>query len=368
MLGSLADRRGRAGAVDGAPARAARAARLVPRDRAERRAVPRLGDLRADRDRLRGRPLSDDVFGFERSGVDDLLRRAAAVLALMGPIGFVRRFLRKFAIWAVALRWSTSPGGSSRRRSRRALVGEPGEQHGSFWLARRPRVAVTVSWAPLVADYTRFSRDRRSALFGSGSATCSRRSSSSGSARSSCCPRRRPEPAGADPDRDRGRRRRGRPRPARAHRGRDGRGLRERLLGRDLDAEPAAARSAARADRSPAAIATLGALAINMRSYQQFLLLLGAVFVPLLGVLPAHWLYSGAHYTERDFFGSPAFRLGPIVAWAAGLPALRVALPAGRPRLLERPDREAPGARVPDRRLATELRACLRPDRGCFRP
>ena len=55
-----------------------------------------------------------------------------------------------------------------------------------------------------------------------------------------------------------------------------------------------------------------------MRSYQRFLLLLGAVFVPLLGVLSAHWLYSGAHYTERDIFGSPAFRLGPIVAWAAG--------------------------------------------------
>ena len=55
-----------------------------------------------------------------------------------------------------------------------------------------------------------------------------------------------------------------------------------------------------------------------MRSYQRFLLLLGAVFIPLLGVLAAHWLYSGAHYTERDIFGSPAFRIGPIVAWSAG--------------------------------------------------
>ena len=29
-------------------------------------------------------------------------------------------------------------------------------------------IAVTVSWAPLVADYTRFSRDRRSAFYGVG--------------------------------------------------------------------------------------------------------------------------------------------------------------------------------------------------------
>ena len=29
-------------------------------------------------------------------------------------------------------------------------------------------IAVTVSWMPLVADYTRFSRDRRSAFFGVG--------------------------------------------------------------------------------------------------------------------------------------------------------------------------------------------------------
>src|SRR4029453_16569770 len=67
-----------------------------------------------------------------------------------------------------------------------------------------------------------------------------------------------------------------------------------------------------------AVLATAGALAIDMRSYQRFLLLLGAVFVPLLGVLVAHWLANGARYTRRDVFGSPSVRWGPIVAWAAG--------------------------------------------------
>src|SRR6185437_1956081 len=65
-------------------------------------------------------------------------------------------------------------------------------------------------------------------------------------------------------------------------------------------------------------LATGGALAIDMRSYQRFLLLLGAVFVPLLGVLVADWLLAGAHYTRQHVFGGPAVRPGPIVAWVVG--------------------------------------------------
>jgi purine-cytosine permease-like protein len=47
-------------------------------------------------------------------------------------------------------------------------------------------------------------------------------------------------------------------------------------------------------------------------------LLLGAVFVPLLGVLIADWLLAGAHYTQRHVFEGPAFRPANIVAWFAG--------------------------------------------------
>src|SRR4029079_10670140 len=67
-----------------------------------------------------------------------------------------------------------------------------------------------------------------------------------------------------------------------------------------------------------AVVATIGALAIDMRSYQRFLLLLGAVFVPLLGVLAAHWLMSGMSYMRADFFEGPLVRPGALVAWAAG--------------------------------------------------
>ena len=54
--GGRPDRGRRARAVDGPPARAARPARLLHRDRAQRGQCLGLGDLRADRDRDRGGP------------------------------------------------------------------------------------------------------------------------------------------------------------------------------------------------------------------------------------------------------------------------------------------------------------------------
>src|SRR5207249_5123459 len=112
--------------------------------------------------------LADKLFGFEAVWLWKLLFGGlATLLALLGPIGFVRRFVRKFAIWAVAasvvyLAWWIVHGAHLGR-----MWTEAGHK-GSFWVAVDTVVAVTVSWAPLVADYTRFSRDRRSAFFGVG--------------------------------------------------------------------------------------------------------------------------------------------------------------------------------------------------------
>ena len=112
--------------------------------------------------------LCDKLFGFKGVWIWKLVfGAAAAVLALLGPVGFVRRFVRKFAIWAVLasviyLAWWITDGADVQR------IWSEGGHSGSFWLAVDTVVAVTVSWAPLVADYTRFSRDRRSAFFGVG--------------------------------------------------------------------------------------------------------------------------------------------------------------------------------------------------------
>src|ERR671937_533313 len=89
-------------------------------------------------------------------GADGRVPTMVLQRAPLGQLGFVRRFVRKFAIWAVVasivyLAWWILDKGHVTR-----LWTHPGVHHGSFWLGVDTVVAVTVSWAPLVADYTRF--------------------------------------------------------------------------------------------------------------------------------------------------------------------------------------------------------------------
>ena len=67
-----------------------------------------------------------------------------------------------------------------------------------------------------------------------------------------------------------------------------------------------------------AALATGGALLVNLSNYQPFLFLLGSFFVPLLGVLLADWLLAGFHYRREDIFGAPPFRFAQLAAWLVG--------------------------------------------------
>src|SRR5215475_3609455 len=263
--------------------------------------------------------LCDKLFGFEAVWFWKLLFGAVAtLLALLGPIGFVRRFVRKFAIWAVLasvvyLGWWIVDGANLH-----AIWSQRGH-HGSFWLAVDTVVAVTVSWAPLVADYTRFSRDRRTAFFGVGIGYLLPTLFQFGFGSILVLSR------GVDPNH---------PELILTAIAGGGAAAALALLALTVDeTDEAFANVYSSAvstqnllTRVPqrvliagaSVLATAGALAIDMRSYQRFLLLLGAVFVPLLGVLAAHGLLHGAHYSERDIFGSPSFRVGPIVAWAAG--------------------------------------------------
>jgi purine-cytosine permease-like protein len=67
-----------------------------------------------------------------------------------------------------------------------------------------------------------------------------------------------------------------------------------------------------------AALATAGALIIDLRNYQTFLFLLGSFFVPLFGVLLADWLLAGRHYAREAIFGAPALRAELVLAWVVG--------------------------------------------------
>jgi nucleobase:cation symporter-1, NCS1 family len=264
--------------------------------------------------------LCDQLFGFKAIWAWKLaFGGIATMLALLGPIGFVRRFVRKFAIWAVAasvvyLAWWIVDGASLGN-----LWSHGGDHKGSFWLAVDTVIAVTVSWAPLVADYTRFSRDRRSAFFGVGIGYLLPTLFQFGFGSILVLSR------GVDPNH---------PELILTAIAGGGAAAALALLALTVDETDEAFANVYSAAVSTqnlvprisqralivcaSIVATGGALAIDMRSYQRFLLLLGAVFVPLLGVLVAHWLLNGAHYTRADIFEGPAVRPGSIVAWGAG--------------------------------------------------
>ena len=100
------------------------------------------------------------------------------------------------------------------------------------------------------------------------------------------------------------------------------------------------------------AVATVGALVIDLVGYQSFLLLLGSLFVPLFAVLLGHWLASGRHYSEDDVFDAPAWRPGLVGAWIAGFALYQWLYPTGPDRWVELVEKLDPpawgiGATVP---------------------
>ena len=111
--------------------------------------------------------LSDEVFGFEGKWLWTILfGLLTAVMALAGPIAVVRRFVRRFALWVVLaslvyLTWWTIDNADLD-----AAWARPGDGE-SLWYGIDLMIALPASWLPLIADYTRFSRGRRSAFAGS---------------------------------------------------------------------------------------------------------------------------------------------------------------------------------------------------------
>jgi nucleobase:cation symporter-1, NCS1 family len=273
--------------------------------------------------------LSDELFGFRAQWLWTLVFGACAlVLALLGPIGFVRRFIRRFAVWAVPLAllyltWWALDGADLG-----ALWDEEGEGGLSVWQGADVVVGITVSWVPYAADYTRFSKTRRGALTGTGLGYLLPDAWLLALGAVLVLSRDLGDPAAL---------------PAAVVAG----GFAAivalfALLVTETDEAFANAYSAAvslqnAVPRAPQALlvvavtvtATAGALVIDFVSYQSFLLLLGSVFVPLFAVLLADWLAAGAHYTPEDVFGTPAWRPGLIAAWVAGFALYQWLFPTG---------------------------------------
>lgn len=88
-----------------------------------------------------------------------------ALLGISGPLNVVRKWIGKFAVW---IAYGTSAIilinliGSA---DIAALVASPGEGM-SFFSALDLVIAMPISWLPLVADYNRFAKKSKSALWG----------------------------------------------------------------------------------------------------------------------------------------------------------------------------------------------------------
>ncbi|HEX2044121.1 MAG TPA: cytosine permease [Gaiellaceae bacterium] len=111
--------------------------------------------------------LAAELLGFRERWVWVLAFGAlTTALALLGPISFVRRWVRRFAVWAVLastayLTWWALDGTDAG-----ALWRQPGEGGLTWWQGVDLTVAMAASWLPLAADYTRFARTRTGAFWG----------------------------------------------------------------------------------------------------------------------------------------------------------------------------------------------------------
>lgn len=111
--------------------------------------------------------LTGSNFGFSAPVVWTIVFGLAATgLAVMGPLSFVRKFLRRFGIWlillgAVWLTWTLLS-----RHDLADLLNYKGDGSVSLGGGIDIVVAMPLSWLPLIADYSRFGTSSRSVFKG----------------------------------------------------------------------------------------------------------------------------------------------------------------------------------------------------------
>jgi putative hydroxymethylpyrimidine transporter CytX len=262
---------------------------------------------------------------------------AATILALVGPIGFVREWVKRVALWVVLASLAYLTWWALHDVHLGALWSQPGQGGLSFWQGVDLMVAMPVSWLPLAADYTRFSKDGRGAFWGAavgyflpnvwlyalGAILLLSRGLADA-------------PSVIDA----------------IATGGIGAALALVALGVDETKEPFANVYSAAVSLqnvlpgvpqrvlilAVAAAATAGTFVVNLVHYQDFLYLLGSFFVPLFGVLLAQWLVG-----HRDAFAAPEIRPAQIVAWLAGFCLYQWLAPVGPQRWVHLVDHTHPG-------------------------
>lgn len=89
-------------------------------------------------------------------------------MAVGGPIVVVKHWMERFAAWVVLFTIAWVTGAVLAAYDIQAWLARPGTGEMSFWLAVDLVAVMPISWVPLVADYTRLAKDRQIAFWGTG--------------------------------------------------------------------------------------------------------------------------------------------------------------------------------------------------------
>jgi nucleobase:cation symporter-1, NCS1 family len=250
-------------------------------------------------------------------------------LGMLGPIGFVRRYLRKFASWALLFSLAYLTYWAISKSHLHAFWARPGKGgFPSFGQAVDLVIGSVVSWTPLAADYTRFARTRRGAALGAGigylvptiwcvglgvlivlargvgdaQALPAAVAEAGGIAFVALAAITVDESEKAFAD----------------------------IYSTAVSLQNFLPRMSQRLLITIVSAAATGlALALDLGNYQDFLYLLGSFFVPLFGVLVADWLSKRAHYSPAHIFNEREWRPAALAAWLVGFGLYQWLSPVG---------------------------------------
>ena len=245
-------------------------------------------------------------------------------LGMLGPIGFVRRYLRKVASWALLFSMIYLTYWAISHSHLHAFWNAPGKGgFPRFGQAVDLVIGSVVSWTPLAADYTRFARTPRGAGLGAGlgyfvpTVWCIGLGTLIVLARDVTDAQALPAAVAAAGG------------VAFAALVAITIGESEKAFADIYSTAVSLQNFLPRVSQRllitlVSLLATGLALTLNLGSYQEFLYLLGSFFVPLFGVLLAQWLAG-----ERDPFAAPELRPAQIGAWLVGFALYQWLSPVG---------------------------------------
>src|SRR5262245_20693730 len=274
--------------------------------------------------------VSARLFGFEsRVFWLAVVAIVCTALAMGGPVMVVRRWLERFGIYVLlgSAVWITVQ--FLRAGELGSIWGAPGEGGLPFWLAVDLVIVMPVSWLPLAADYNRFARPEARAALGTylGYAI--------GNAWFYALGALLVLVAGASADAL------GIGSAVVAIAG-DGPVLVALLVGEsdnafaDIYSAAVSCQNVTRDQSQRVLICVVGALgfvlalAFTAERYEQFLFLIGSVFVPLAAVFVAdYFVRCRGRYGEAAVFGAAGVRWLSFVPWAAGFVVYQWCVPTG---------------------------------------